>query len=193
MGRGSVAVLNKVQLPRWRILGGFFPPARYDWQMMQYYCYYESPLGRIRLASDGNSLVGLWFCGQKFDGAALSADAVSMADLPVFRLTSDWLDAYFAGRAPDAMDIPVNPAGTLFQRRVWDQLRQIPHGTCMTYGQLAARVHCTARPVGAAIGRNPISIIIPCHRVVGARGKLVGYAGGIMRKEKLLALEQGWV
>lgn len=160
---------------------------------MQYYCYYESPLGRICLASDGDSLVGLWFCGQKYDCATLTANAILNADAAVFRLTADWLDAYFAGHAPDATDIPVNPSGTPFQRRVWDQLRQIPYGTCMTYGQLAARVHSASRPVGAATGRNPISIIIPCHRVVGARGKLVGYAGGIMRKEKLLALEQGGV
>lgn len=157
---------------------------------MQYFCYYASPFGRMRLASDGDSLTGLWFCGQKYDGIFLTPDAILDPYVPVFRLTADWLDAYFKGRAPQAMDIPINPQGSVFQQRVWDELRRIPYGTSVTYGDIARRIHSAGRAVGAAVGHNPIAIIIPCHRVVGVNGKMVGYAGGLSRKQRLLALER---
>ena len=155
---------------------------------------YSSPLGRITLASDGQALTGLWFDGQKYFGAGLGADP-SHQDLPVFQEAKAWLDRYFAGQDPGALP-PLNPSGTPFRKLVWELLCQIPYGHTVTYGQLAAQIDqrqgvasMSSQAVGGAVGHNPISILIPCHRVVGASGSLTGYAGGVEKKLALLRLE----
>ena len=162
---------------------------------MEYTHAYASPLGGITLASDGEALTGLWFDGQKYFGSGLSA-AREERDLPVFAETIRWLDIYFSGREPDFLP-PLRARGTPFQERIWAALRAIPYGKTRTYGEIAAQIaqqtgqpRMSAQAVGGAVGHNKISIIIPCHRVVGTGGSLTGYAGGIDRKVKLLALEQ---
>ena len=151
-----------------------------------------SPLGPLTLAAQGDALTGLWLEGQKYFRAGVPEDAAE-ADLPVFRQAEAYLAAYFAA-APLPPLPPLAPAGTAFQRAVWDLLREIPRGMTLTYGWLAEELRrrgtaAAPRAVGAAVGRNPISILIPCHRVVGADGSLTGYAGGLERKKFLLALE----
>ena len=152
---------------------------------------YISPLGTILLASDGAAVTGLWFEGQKYDRAGLPTDAVPAGDTSdaVLRAAAAWLDAYFSGSGPGEPP-PLRPAGTAFQRRVWDTLRTIPYGRIVSYGTLARQLGTSARALGAAVGRNPISLMIPCHRVVGADGSLTGYAGGVERKYALLQLEK---
>lgn len=146
---------------------------------------YQSPLGTILLHSDGNALTGLRFVSD----TDLPVNP-SSPELPIFAQTRQWLDDYFACKRP--CDIPrLNPPGTDFQRRVWQRLFTIFYGQTKTYGQIAEMVGCrSARAVGQAIGRNPIALIIPCHRVVGANGSLGGYAYGIDRKKQLLDLEK---
>lgn len=150
---------------------------------------YDSPLGRIILAASDNQLVGLWFDGQRHQ-ADNSAWAVA-PDIPLFQTACLQLDEYFAGRRK-SFDLALNfSGGSLFQRQVWEALRQIPYGLTLSYGALSAHIGKPAavRAVGAAIGRNPLSIIVPCHRVLGAQGSLTGYAGGIERKQALLQRE----
>lgn len=155
---------------------------------MDYTYRYPSPLGGITLASDGNALVGLWFDGQKYFGATLDA-AHEERRLPVFEAAERWLDVYFSGREPDFTP-PLAPRGTPFQKKVWDMLLAIPYGHTTTYGALAARLgKRSAQAVGGAVGHNPISLIVPCHRVIGADGSLTGYAGGVDKKMELLAME----
>lgn len=156
---------------------------------------YESPLGRVLLAASDDGLVGAWFYGQRhfargLEGAEKNAGHGASADSPVLLAARRWLDAYFAGERPGVADVPLAPRGTAFQRRVWDALLAIPHGETRAYGELAAELGSSPRAVGTAVGRNPISVIIPCHRVVGADGSLTGYAGGLDRKRALLALER---
>ena len=139
---------------------------------MQYICKYQSPLGGITVSADGNSLTGLWFDGQKYFAATLPA-AHEEKQLPVFDQTQRWLDCYFSGKNP-GFTPPLGPEGSPFRQAVWEILLQIPYGETITY----------------AVGHNPISIIIPCHRVVGSDGSLTGYAGGIPKKVGLLTLEQ---
>ena len=153
--------------------------------------HYASPLGAITMASDGTALTGLWFDGQKYFGATLSADAAER-DLPVFAQASRWLDLYFAG-SPPPFTPPIVLRTTPFRQRVCRFLMGIPYGETMTYGAVAAALGVgSARAVGGAVGRNPISLIVPCHRVVGADGRLTGYAGGTDRKAALLAAEAGF-
>ncbi len=155
-----------------------------------------SPLGMITLASDGENLVGLWMAGQKYF-AATAADAFEeKPDLPVFARVKKWLDAYFAGKKPAISELPLAPVGGEFRKAVWDILCEIPYGQCATYGEIAkkmaarmGRKNMSSQAVGGAVGHNPISIIIPCHRVVGSNGSLTGYAGGIGKKVKLLEHE----
>lgn len=159
---------------------------------MTYVNQYTSPLGEILLASDGEAITGLWFLGAKYFARGLDS-AARERDLPVFQSAKAWLDAYFAGREPGALP-PLRPAGTDFQRQVWDLLLQIPYGATTTYGALARRLaegrgRVSAQAVGGAVGHNPISLLIPCHRVVGAGGSLTGYAGGVDKKLALLRLE----
>ena len=161
---------------------------------MQYISRYASPLGEILLAADEAGLTGLWFAGQKYFARGLDA-AAAERETPVIAQAKQWLDGYFACRAP-ACTPPLHPAGTPFQRAVWDILRAIPYGQTMTYGAVAAQLaaqrgvpRVSAQAVGGAVGRNPIAILVPCHRVVGADGSLTGYAGGVDKKLALLTLE----
>lgn len=162
--------------------------------MIQHYaCYYRSPLGDMTLASDGDALTGAWFDGQKYFGSTLHGSPVT-ADLPVFRLSRAWLDHYFSGELPDDLP-PLRPEGSAFRLAVWDLLNTIPYGTTRTYGDLARELarrtgrNVSAQAVGGAVGHNPLSLFIPCHRVVGSDGSLTGYAGGVRLKERLLRLE----
>ncbi|MDD3346269.1 methylated-DNA--[protein]-cysteine S-methyltransferase [Oscillibacter sp.] len=153
-----------------------------------------SPLGRLYLAGDGDALTGLWLEGQTHFAATLPPDAPSAPDLPVFLQTEAWLTAYFAKRPLPSLP-PLSPGGTPFQKAVWQRLLDIPCGQTVTYGALAESlqkdgVPACPRSVGGAVGRNPISILIPCHRVLGANGTLTGYAGGVERKRFLLELEE---
>lgn len=154
---------------------------------------YRSPLGGILLAADEVGLVGLWFEGQKYFARTLPAEHCTQTT-PILAEAVRWLDLYFAGQVPN-FTLPLHPTGTSFQQAVWKILLQIPYGRTITYGeiarQLAARQggRVSAQAVGGAVGHNQVSIIIPCHRVVGANGSLTGYAGGIDKKVKLLELE----
>lgn len=149
-----------------------------------------SPLGRITIASDGEALVGLWLEGQKYFAGAVG-EMTEKEDLPVFDRTEDWLNRYFAGSAPDSKELPLAPMGSPFRQAVWNLLLRIPYGRVTTYGEIAKALGCkSAQAVGGAVGHNPISIIIPCHRVVGSSGQLTGYAGGLDKKGYLLELEK---
>ena len=148
---------------------------------------YDSPLGEIVLAADGDALIGLWFSVQAHFGAGLRG--AESGDCAVLREAKVWLDDYFAGNVPTRTP-KLSPRGTDFQQRVWAELLRIPRGKTVTYGELAERLGSHARAVGGAVGRNPISIMIPCHRVVGKDGSLTGYAGGTWRKEALLQIEK---
>ena len=153
--------------------------------------HYDSPLGGITLAGDGEALVGLWFDGQAHFGEGLSPDAEARP-LSVLDEARRWLDGYFGGIAPDFTP-RLAPRGTAFRQAVWKALREIPFGQIATYAGIAARLglsSASARAVGGAVGHNPISLIIPCHRVLGANGSLTGYAGGLERKRQLLRLER---
>lgn len=161
---------------------------------MQYTCPYLSPLGKIILASNGTSLTGLWFEGQKYFARTLDAEHEER-DFPIFRQTIQWLDTYFAGKKPDFMP-ELELHDTPFRLAVWHILQQIPYGRVITYKEIAQEIarqqNCksmSAQAIGGAVGHNPISILIPCHRVIGSNGSLTGYAGGISRKISLLALE----
>ena len=161
---------------------------------MQYTAHYESPLGPILLAADGESLTGLWFEGQRYFALHLDSEHEERA-LPVFDLARTWLDAYFSGSEP-SVSVPLDVQGSSFHKEVADIMLTIPYGETMTYGEIASLIAArhgigkmSARAVGGAVGHNEISLIIPCHRVVGADGSLTGYGGGIWRKVRLLENE----
>lgn len=163
---------------------------------MQYTNHYESPMGGILLAADMTGLTGLWFDGQKYFANHLDLEHEEK-NLPVFREVKRWLEIYFSGQEPDFMP-PLHVYGSPFQLAVWEILQKIPYGETTTYGEIAKIIakqrglsHMSAQAVGGAVGHNKISIIIPCHRVMGANGSLTGYAGGIDKKVKLLELEKG--
>lgn len=152
---------------------------------------YRSPLGNITLAAEGGLLIGLWFDGQKHFGEGVELSAAEVKKTAVIIEAEQWLDSYFLGKRPDPRSLCMRFSGSDFMQAVWLELLNIKYGEAITYGGLAARVGCrSARAVGAAVGRNPISVIVPCHRVVGAGGSLVGYAGGIERKRWLLEHEK---
>lgn len=149
-----------------------------------------SPVGTLTIASDGTAIVGLWLEGQKYFADPVGT-MTECGDLPIFAQAEDWLRRYFAGAAPDPRELPLAPMGSPFRQTVWKYLLQIPYGRVTTYGQIAKAIGCkSAQAVGGAVGHNPISIFIPCHRVVGSSGQLTGYAGGLDKKEFLLNLEQ---
>ena len=151
--------------------------------------YFDSPLGRIHLCSDGTCLTAVVFPGQTYEENHIPENAV-LGSCAVLEQTKAWLSQYFHGENPNFLP-PMKPAGTAFQQKVWHTLLEIPYGKTVTYGALAKKLGCkSAQAVGGAVGRNPISILIPCHRVVGADGSLTGYAGGVERKEVLLKLEK---
>ncbi len=158
---------------------------------MFYKTNYDSPLGKITLCSDGTNLVGAWLDGQKYFAATVK-DMHTNDTLPLFTDVKDWLDRYFAGEKPDISELPLAPAGNEFRQAVWKILCEIPYGQTTTYGEIAKQLGKpkSAQAVGGAVGHNPISIIIPCHRVVGKNGSLTGYAGGIDKKIKLLEHEE---
>ena len=161
---------------------------------MQYITTYSSPVGGILLAADDIGLTGLWFDGEKF--YAKSLDPVhTEKEVPVFKGVKRWLDLYFSGKKPDFMP-PVHMIGSAFQLSVWNILTEIPYGQTTTYGEIARQIaarrgvdRMSAQAVGGAVGHNEISIIVPCHRVVGTNGSLTGYAGGVDKKVRLLTLE----
>ena len=157
--------------------------------------HYASPLGCLLLAADEEGLPGLWLEGQKYFAAGLPQQREEQRT-PVLEEACRWLDTYFTGREPDFTP-PLHPVGSDFQRAVWQLLLQIPYGQTTTYGALAGELawqrgltHFSAQAVGGAVGHNRVSIIIPCHRVVGSGGSLTGYAGGLENKIKLLELER---
>ncbi|MBJ6752404.1 methylated-DNA--[protein]-cysteine S-methyltransferase [Geomonas anaerohicana] len=163
---------------------------------MMYSTHHWSPLGMIMLASDGESLVGLWLEGQKYFAATVPEETEERPDLPALVAARQWLDRYFRGERPAIADLPLAPKGGAFRRAVWDILCEIPYGKVITYGDIAKRMAAqtgkasmSAQAVGGAVGHNPISIVIPCHRVVGTNGSLTGYAGGVDKKIKLLEHE----
>ncbi|MBR5042066.1 MAG: methylated-DNA--[Bacteroidales bacterium] len=162
---------------------------------MDYTWHYDSPLGGMTLASNGEALVGLWFDGQRYFAEALDAEHQEEM-LPVFDDTCRWLDIYFSGKNPDFTP-KLNMRTSAFRKRVWEIMLTIPFGQTMTYGEIAAQIakekglkKMSAQAVGGAVGHNSISLIIPCHRVVGANGSLTGYAGGIDKKVRLLQMEK---
>ena len=161
---------------------------------MIYTCTYLSPLGDVLLAADEIGLTGLWFEGQKYFANTLSDERISQ-ETPILKETKHWLDIYFSGKEPEFTP-SLHPEGSEFRQAVWQILLQIPYGQTITYGEIARRLeerqntsHMSAQAVGGAVGHNEVSIIIPCHRVVGTNGSLTGYAGGIDKKIALLQLE----
>lgn len=162
---------------------------------MTYINHYESPLGGITIASNGSEIIGLWFDEQKYYGSTITPK-LEEKSLPIFDETKRWLDIYFSGVSP-TFTPSLKISSTPFREVVWKILLTIPFGQTMTYGEIGSIVakqreitKMSARAVGSAVAHNPISLIIPCHRVIGAKGSLVGYAGGMERKEKLLFLER---
>ena len=159
---------------------------------MYWYTTVSSPLGELLLSCGQAGLTGLWFAGQRHYAASLEGEGVLAPEHPAFAAVQLWLERYFAGENPGPVPVPLAPAGTPFRRAVWARLRELPRGQTTTYGALARDMGLhpsSARAVGGAVARNPISILIPCHRVVGAGGGLTGYAGGLERKAALLRLE----
>lgn len=162
---------------------------------MEYTNEYVSPLGKILLASDGHALTGLWFEEQKYFAAKLNPDHEEK-NLPVFARAVEWLTQYFGGKKP-AFTPPLTLKGSTFQKEVWEAMLAIPFGQTTTYAKIAVGIaenrglaSMSAQAVGSAVAHNPISLIIPCHRVVGSDGSLTGYAGGLEKKEWLLAMER---
>ena len=160
-----------------------------------YKTYYASPIGRILILTDANALLGLWLEDQKYFGAGYDLEQVQQGETEVSRRISAWLDAYFKGENPAIDEIPLAPQVTEFRSKVLTVLQKIPYGQTATYSDVFRELQTeygkigSARAVGGAIGHNPISIIIPCHRIVGSDGKLTGYAGGLDKKSFLLELE----
>jgi methylated-DNA-[protein]-cysteine S-methyltransferase len=161
---------------------------------MEYIHEIKSPVGILAAASDGKNISGLWIEGQKYFAKTLGKDVLRQ-NLPVFEDVQKWLDIYFSGKEPDFMP-PLMPQGSPFQKSIWSLLGKIPYGQTASYGGIAKQYemenkgrHTSARAVGGAVGHNPISILIPCHRVIGKSGDLTGYAGGIGVKLKLLQIE----
>lgn len=160
---------------------------------MEYIFKCKSSIGNIIISSDGKSITGLWFENQKYFASTLDKNAEEK-DLEVFRKIKKWLDRYFKGENPK-IDFDLKPKGSEFRQRVWNTLLSIPYGKIVTYKEIAEKVFdlekgkISYRAIGGAVGHNPISIIIPCHRVVGSDKSLTGYAGGIDKKKFLLNLE----
>lgn len=164
---------------------------------MQYTSKYRSPLGEILIAADEVGLTGLWFVGQKYFALYLDKENEER-ETSILQATKKWLDVYFSGREPN-FKLPLHFMGTDFQNEVWEILCSIPYGKTITYGEVANILakqkgikRMSAQAVGGAVGKNSISIVVPCHRVVGSNGSLTGYAGGILKKQELLKLERGY-
>lgn len=158
--------------------------------------HYDSPVGRLLLAEKGGALAGLWIEGQKYFLGSVKEEMSECPDSELLNHTKDWLDRYFQGKRPAIDELSLSPEGSEFRQSVWKLLCEIPYGQVATYGEIARKValgrglaRMSAQAVGGAVGHNPISIIIPCHRLVGADGSLTGYAGGLEKKVSLLTLE----
>ncbi len=158
---------------------------------------YQSPIGEILMAAKENALIGLWIKGQKYFLQTIKEEIVSTDNSVILKQTYEWLDRYFAGNRPAASELPLAPEGSDFRQSVWKILCEIPYGEVTTYGEIAKQIaagqgleRMSAQAVGGAVGHNPISIIIPCHRVVGSDGSMTGYAGGIDKKIWLLNHEK---
>ncbi|MBR2459899.1 MAG: methylated-DNA--[Clostridia bacterium] len=163
---------------------------------MYYYGFYHSPLGRLTVASDEECIIGLGIEGQRFYMDVLQGHRCEEKETGAIILAKAWLDRYFDGKKPEISGLPIRFIGSDFRVEVWKMLTEIPYGKVVTYGELAEKVaenrgvkFMSAQAVGGAVGRNPVSIIVPCHRVVGANGSLTGYSGGLDAKMKLLELE----
>ena len=163
---------------------------------MFYKTFYPSLIGNLTLGSDGDNLVGLWIEGQKYYGGAIAGRMNDKDNIPVFSEAKRWMDRYFSGEKPLISELPLAPVGSAFRQEVWNILCEIPYGTVTTYGDIAKKValrmgrkSMSSQAVGGAVGHNPISIVVPCHRVVGSNGSLTGYAAGVETKLKLLELE----
>lgn len=164
--------------------------------MLYYTINYESPVGRLNIASDGKNIVGLWIVGQKYFRDTIKGDIQEKPDQPELLAAKEWLNRYFAGSKPEISELPLAPIGSEFRQEVWSILCEIPYGKVITYGDIAKKMaakmnkeHMSGQAVGGAVGHNPVSIIIPCHRVVGSNGSLTGFAGGITKKIQLLKHE----
>lgn len=162
---------------------------------MVYTSHYDSPVGTLLLAGQDGTLAGVWMEGQKYFLGSVREETQECKSL-ILQQAGRWLDRYFAGERPAVNELPLAPVGSDFRQEVWKILCEIPYGQTTTYGEIAqklsarlGRERMSARAVGGAVGHNPISIIIPCHRVVGSNGRLTGYAGGLERKIKLLTHE----
>lgn len=158
--------------------------------------HYDSPIGKLFLAEKNGALIGLWMEGQKYFMGSLKEETKECSDSPVLNQAKQWLDRYFRKEKPLIRELLLSPVGSEFRREVWDILCEIPYGEVTTYGEISKKIaarrgleRMSAQAVGGAVGHNPISIIIPCHRVVGTNGSLTGYAGGIAKKIHLLTLE----
>ena len=163
---------------------------------MVYTSHYDSPIGALLLAERDRKLVGVWMEGQKYFLGSLREETQERESSPVLRQAGLWLDRYFAGKRPAISELPLAPIGSEFRKEVWQVLCEIPYGETTTYGNIAKTLaarrgldRMSAQAVGGAVGHNPISIIVPCHRVVGSNGSLTGYAGGLQKKIKLLTHE----
>lgn len=163
---------------------------------MYYYDVYDSPVGKLTIASNEQSIVGLWLDGQKYYMDVLEGEECQKKETEAIKLAKNWLDRYFGEERPQIDELPIELIGSDFRKQVWQILSEIPYGEVVTYGDIAKRMaeqrgieKMSARAVGGAVGRNPISVIIPCHRVVGADGSLTGYSGGVSIKARLLAFE----
>ena len=172
-----------------------------DSKIVQLISFYNSPLGAMTMACDDCGLTGLWFQGQKYFGSTLweqssCRERQQEGASPIFSQTKRWLDIYFAGDIPD-FSVPLHLIGSDFRKAVWSILCTIPYGTTITYGDIARKIatdrgltRMSAQAVGGAVGHNPVSVIVPCHRVIGSDGSLTGYAGGLHLKQQLLQLEK---
>lgn len=163
---------------------------------MYYKSEYKSPIGKIFIVSDENSIIGMWIEGQKYFFESFKEETIVDDKITIIKKAKEWLNKYFKGDMPSINEISLSPRGSEFRQRVWKILCEIPYGEVITYGDIAKRIAIetgkktmSAQAVGNAVGHNPISIIIPCHRVIGANGNLTGYAGGIDKKIQLLKME----
>lgn len=157
---------------------------------MIYYCYYQSPIGKLTIGCNETAIIGLWIENERYYPCLDTA--IEAPEHPLMQLTKRWLDDYFTGKIPDDSSLPLEPKGTAFQKKVWSALRSIPYGKTVSYKELSVSIGYIKgfQAVGGAVGRNPISIIVPCHRVIGANGSLTGFAGGLDIKRKLLQHEK---
>ena len=169
---------------------------KYTAEKRYYKTSLESPIGNITLGSDGENLAGLWTEGQKYFGESIPGELITNDDLRIFAETKSWLERYFNGKKPEISELTLAPAGSEFRQAVWKILMEIPYGSVITYGEIAKKIaeqrgvkSMSSQAVGGAVGHNPIAIIIPCHRVIGANGNLTGFAGGIELKQRLLQHE----